>query len=205
MPNEDPSMGGPDYLCHAKNQEFYIEVTCVTADKVTAKSGLSDAPKGACYYAFLTNALRGELSNKVAQCSRLNCPCLVAITTLHLQGGVLCFGERGVEDLLTGTSKVSMKYNMVLGRAVGDPYESTSLEDSAFIRFAKGSSGKVEFARDPISGVLLCAFGYATREVVGALHPNPNHHFDRTLLPNVRFAKLADGSLDTGKLEVAWV
>jgi hypothetical protein len=100
---------------------------------------------------------------------------------------------------------MTMGFDPGLGKAIGDPYESTSLQDSAFIRFEKGPSGGVEFARNPISGVLLGAFGYARKEVVGILHPNPTHVFKRTLLPNVNFAKLVDACLKTGVLRVEWI
>jgi hypothetical protein len=202
---EDPSIGGPDFLCTAENQEFFVEVTCVTTDKVTSKSHLSDEPHGACHYGLLTNVFRGELSSKTSQCSGLNHPCLIAIATLHRQGGVKCFGEHAIEDLLTGTGKITMEYDAARGEGVGAPYESTSLQDSAFIRFGTNRDKNVEFARNPVSGVLLCAFGYADPQVVGAPHPNPNHNFDRVLLPRVRLAKLADRCLETGELIVEWV
>src|SRR5215510_12865684 len=29
-PNEDPSIGGPDFRCSADGSRFYVEVTCIT-------------------------------------------------------------------------------------------------------------------------------------------------------------------------------
>ncbi len=203
--HEDPATGGPDFICIRNGLECHVEVTCVTIEKVTRISELSDEPQGACHYGLLTEAFRGELSGKTPQCSQLGGPCLVAICTLHRQGGVKCFSKHAAGDLLTGTSKITVEYDPELGEGIGDPYESTSLQDSAFIRFAKDSSGRVEFARNPISGVLLCASGYSSKRVTGIVHPNPNHVFDRNLLPNIKFAKLTDGCLETGALTVEWI
>lgn len=203
--HEDPAQGGPDFVCASLDAEFHVEVTCVTIDKVTSVSNLSDEPQGPCHYRLLTEAFRGELSGKTRQCSQLGGPCLVSLCTLHRQGGVKCFSERAAEDLLTGTPKITMGYDAETGQGVGNLYESTSLQDSAFIRFEKDSAGTVEFARNPISGVLLCAFGYANKEGVGIIHPNPNHVFDRHLLPNIKFARLTDDSLETGELTVEWI
>jgi len=61
---EDTSKGGPDFLCSIGGELFHIEVTCVTVDKVTSKSHLSDEPHGPCGYTLLTDAFRGELSSK---------------------------------------------------------------------------------------------------------------------------------------------
>jgi hypothetical protein len=214
MSNEDPSVGGPDFLCSVNGQEFFVEVTCMTLCKVTEHSGLSDKPVGVSgeelltvdsAFCLLTGEFLGELRNKTVQCSGLKLACLVAMATLHRQGGQLCFGDDAAEDLLTGTPEIGMKYSLRTGEAIGDFYESVSLRDSSFIRFEKGQSGKVESARDPISGVLLCSFGYRSPCIVGALHPNPNRRFDRNLLPSVRFAKLADGCLNERSTTVEWI
>jgi len=39
----------------------------------------------------------------------------------------MCFGEHAIEDLLTGTGKITMKYNMLLGEGVGDPMRARNL------------------------------------------------------------------------------
>jgi hypothetical protein len=83
-------------------------------------------------------------------------------------------------------------------------YEA-ELRDSLFIRYAGTSEGTVEFARESVSGLLLCAFSVRPPQVYGVLHPNPAEVFDRGLLPDIRFARLADGFRETGELRVEWV
>jgi hypothetical protein len=204
-PNEDLSIGGPDYLCRRGDKDFYLEVTCITKDKVTEKAELDERPSSAGHYRLLTSVFRYELSQKVRQCSGLDKPCLVVLGTLHFQGGALCFRGRAVEDLLTGTGEIVIPYDSDRGEAVGDPHQITNLSNSAFIKFETCGGTKIEFARSPISAVLLCGFGCQPPVVVGALHPNPKHPFERGLLPDLKFARLADGWQQTGQIEVEWV
>lgn len=203
-PHEDVSSGGPDFLCVKNNNRFYVEVTCITKEKVTRVTTLNDSPKGDTYYRLLTKAFWGELCNKVPQCSNLDASCIVAISTLHYQVGARCFGKHAADDLLTGTSRISMKFDHEQATGMGDIYESTDLRDSAFIRFDKTLTGQIEFARNPISAVLLCPFGCLPTKVIGVLHPNPNYKFDRSLLPNIKFRRLAKG-YETNLLQVEWV
>ncbi len=208
-PYEEPSHGGPDFLCSRKGEVFYTEVTCITKEKVIRKTGLNDIFEGSAehraqYYSLLTEAFKGELCDKASQCSNLNKPCIVVIGTFHCRAGHCCFGKRGSEDLLTGTSQIAMRYDPVQGKGVGNIYETTDLRDSAFIRFQKSLNGQVECARNPISAVLLCSFNPKT-EAVGILHPNPNHCFDRNLMPDIEFVRLREGYKQTGKLNVEWI
>jgi hypothetical protein len=203
-PHEDVSSGGPDFLCMKNNKRFYVEVTCITKEKVTRETNLDDNPKGATYYCLLTETFLGELCNKVPQCSSLDASCMVAIGTLHFQAGPRCFGKHAAEDLLTGTPRISMEFDHEQARGIGDIYQSTDLRDSAFIRFDKTLTGQIECARNPISAVLLCSFGCSPTKVVGVLHPNPNYRFDRSLLPDIEFCRLAEG-YQTGKFVKEWV
>ena len=92
------------------------------------------------------------------------------------------------------------------GKAVGEPYQETDLESAAFLRPIKKEQGKwIEYARNPISAVLLCPFGTSRPNIVGVLHPNPNFLFDRKLLPKVKFGKLKEGYKTTGILQVEWI
>ena len=97
-----------------------------------------------------------------------------------------------------------MNIDVSRGEAVGGPYQSTELQDSVYIRTDKTSVTPIEEARRTISGVLLCPFGSLPLEVVGMLHPDPNHPFDRTLLPEIKFCRLAEG-YQTGRLTVEWI
>jgi hypothetical protein len=204
-PYEDPSTGGPDFVCKKGGKIFFAEVTCIEREKVTSRTHLTDKPRGETYYALLTDVFLAELCRKVTQCCNLEAACLVVIGTLHRQGGAKCFGKSAVEDLLTGTTRITMKFDPEQGRSVGDAYQTTKLIDSAFIRFQKNSRGQVEFARNPISAVLLCGFGLIPPNGVGCLHPNPNYLFDRMLLPNIEFCRLVEGCIQTDHLKVEWI
>lgn len=105
-PYEDPSRGGPDFRCTKDNECFYVEVTCISKDAATKKTGLTDAvpkPSRAQHYELLTRQIFYELRNKASQCSGLRSPGVVAICTLHFQAGCLCLGKKAAENLLTGT------------------------------------------------------------------------------------------------------
>lgn len=208
IPNDDPSHGGPDYLCARDAKQFYVEVTCITKGKAARKTGLPDLHQGCgriARFNLLTPTLLGELCNKVPQVSNLDNPCIVLVGTLHLQASAVCFYKPFVEQLLTGTPKVVCRIDPGQGRAIGEPYQVTYLSDSVFTRFEKGHDGPFEFTRKSISAILLSGFEGGSAHVVGLLHPNPKYPFDRRLLPGIEFAKLADASLETRALRVEWV
>jgi hypothetical protein len=212
-PYEDLSQGGPDFLCAKGGKTFYVEVTCITMDVATKKTTLppSYSKKGNTqFYRLLTKHILGELCRKTPQCAGLDLPCIVAVTTLHTQAGVLCFKKSACEDILTGTPQITMDINVQKGRAEGDPYQTTALSDSAFLRFSKRADGIVEYARNPISAILLCAFGQCAYganppRVKGALHPNPINPLDRTLLPAIEFCRLISGFEETDHLKFEWI
>jgi hypothetical protein len=208
QPYEDLSKGGPDFLCSKNCKRFYVETTCVTIEAATKETGLSDKPLRpvkAQYFGLMTGKFLGEICNKIHQCSNLRYPCIIAIGTLHFQAGCVCFNKRAIENILTGTTQITMKVDPKQGYGVGDIHESTSLRDSAFIRFDKTSIGQIECARDPISAILLCPFGSLPTKVIGVLHPNPNHEFDRSLLPKIEFGRLAKGWQSDGRFKVEWI
>ena len=202
-PNEDTSSGGPDFLCKKKDKSFYVETTCITKEKATQKTGLTDKPAGVEAYNPLTRAILGEICNKTPQCSNLGAPCIIAIGTLHPVVGHICFSKSHAGLLLTGSTKIATQFDSEKGRATGELYQITELEDSAFVRLTKNSHDKIECARNPVSAVFLCSFGTLPPRVLGVLHPNPNHSFDRSLLPAIKFCTLADG-YQTGQFSVEW-
>ena len=206
QPYGDLSQKGPDFVCTKDGKTFYVEVTCITIDVATKKTTLPASylkKTDAQYYRLLTEHILGELCGKTPQCAGLDLPCIVLVATLHTQAGVLCFKKLACEDILTGTTQITMDVDIQKGRAVGDPYQTTNLRDSAFLRFSKRVDGAIEYARNPISAVLLCAFGQYPISAYGLVHPNPNYPFDRSLLSGIEFAKLADG-YQNGTMKVEW-
>jgi hypothetical protein len=206
-PYEDPSRGGPDFRCAKDNKCFYVEVTCITKESATKETGLADKPPKTSrvqHYALLTRKIFYELCNKAPQCSNLRGACILVVCTLHFQAGCLCLVKRAANNLLTGTPKITLKIDVSRGEAVGNPYQSTDLQDSLFIRPDKSMLTSIEEARRTISGVLLCPFGIYSPEILGVLHSNPNHPFDRTLLPNIKFCRLAEG-YKGDNLTVEWI
>jgi hypothetical protein len=206
-PYEDLSSGGPDFLCFKDGKTFYVENTCISINAATKESGLypTDSPDiDDTAYQDMTEKFRSEISNKVPQCSKVKAPCIVVIATLHSKASVCCIDELAVEELLTGTTYITGTINTKTGEKVGDTYESARLENSAFIRPQKNSPNWIEHARNPVSAVLLCGFSSNSTNVLGCLHPNPNYIFDRILLPQIKFCRLAKG-YQTGQFTVEWI
>jgi len=206
-PFDDPSRDkNPDYYCKKNNQVFYVEATCITKEVATDNTNLDDIPKNleVTGYALLTKTFFNDVVNKTTQCSNLNAPVLLAIGTWHFSACQLCFDKGAAEDILTSTPHITVPISKVTGGPIGDTYEATDLRWSAFVRPSKTTSGEIEFARSPISGILLCPFGTKPPDIVGVLHPNPNHPFDRNLFPKIPFGRLTDGYQD-GKFGVEWI
>ncbi len=204
-PNEDLSCGGPDYFCERDGRFFYAEVTSVTRQAITRATELKDAlPEAAEDYSYATKKVMWVVKRKTPQCADQNGPRLLVIGTLHAQADV-CFDDLAAENLLTGPPGCSALIDTSSGAIVRGPLDMTELSDSLFIRRAGGPEGSIEFARSSISGVLLCAFSIRPPQVYGVLHPNPAVAFDRGLLPDIKFARLADGFLETDEPKVEWI
>lgn len=205
-PYEDMSTGGPDYICFKDGKHFYMEVTCLTIEAVTKKSGLEQVPVPGKTTSFglLTDMVFGVLCDKTPQCSGLDAACIVAVATLHFSAGQLCFHKHLAEDVLTGTPHIAIPINTQRGEPAGEGYQATNLQSAAFIRPTRNPSGFIENARNPISAVLLCSFGCVERDIIGLIHPNPNHVFDRSLLADIEFCRLKDG-YKQGQIDVEWI
>ncbi len=206
-PHDELSSGGPDFLCSKNERSFYVEVTCVSIEAATKDSGLNPfhSPDVDDYaYEDMTDKFRYEVCNKTPQCNKVKAPCVVVVATLHSQASDCCFDELAAEELLTGTTYITRKINTNTSEPIGNTYEITRLENSAFIRPSKDSPKWIEHARNPVSAVLLCGFGSFSPNIVGCLHSNPNYPFDRILLPQIKFCRLAEG-YQAGRFEVEWI
>lgn len=200
MPNADLSAKkkAPDFRCTQEGQLFYVEVTCVDSDRATRVTSLEPKPEAmAKAYAFadINQALFEKLEKKHAQCKHLEHPVLVAIGTLHFHASALTFHDRFVRELLTGKGYVSANLSHVK-----KTFLSTQLEYASFLQ-QDALTGEIVTIHKAVSGLLLCGFGCEPSIVNGLLHPEPSHVFDRCLLKNVPFFRLASG-YDAGQLSV---
>ncbi len=187
----------PDFKCEKDNNYFYVDATCVMKDTATRRSTLDDVPHNqrASSYSLLTEAYFRKADKKASQFENLNAPCMIAIGTLHFQGGALCFNKNSAEEILTGQSGIGIQISKRTGGAVGEPYNSTSLEAAPFLNARKiiCDEPRIQPVRQTISAVLLCPFGTHPVEYIGILHPKPYYEFDRDLLPCIKFCRLKAG------------
>ncbi|MBN2376881.1 MAG: hypothetical protein JXD22_10795 [Sedimentisphaerales bacterium] len=156
------------------------------------------------WYGLLTRKILQEAANKTPQCSGLDKPCLLAIGTWHFSAGQVCFDKSSVENILTGTPRITMNIDKETGGAIGNSYLTTDLGDTTFVRPSKNRLDKIDFVRLPISAILLCPFGTRPTNILGLLHPKPNHPFDRKILPQIEFCRLKD-KYEQGIYETEWI
>lgn len=209
---EPYSLGGndpnPDFKCQKDGKLFYVDATCVMKDTATRRTKLDDIPdnqKGT-FYSLLTEAYFKKAGKKVSQFENLNAPCMIAIGTLHFQAGVLCFDKKSAEEVLTGKTGISGRISRQTGRAVGKPYQSSSLEAALFLKARKiiCDEPRIQPVWQTISAVLLCPFGTHPVKCLGVLHPKPYYEFDRGLLPDIEFCRLKAG-WEEGNITTEWI
>jgi len=206
-PAESLSAGGPDFMCRKGRIESYVEAACITKPKATDETGLSDFPQSrveAGFYTLMTKGFFQKVTGKTRQCSSLGAPAIVAIATLHFNASARCFRRNAVAQLLTGKTCVTIPIGLDGGTIARQIHESTRLELAAFLRPSSDPLEAMEHARSPVSALLLCGLGCNPPNVVGVLHPNPNHPLDRLLLPNIPFVRLVDG-YKRGSMHTEWI
>jgi len=197
--HEDPSTGGPDFLCKKEHMSFLVEVTSMKTTTVEQASGLKNTPsQGATSFSLITHVLRNTASNKAFQLSGFEVPRILAVTTEHIDGSVL-FGPGAAKILLTGETKISYP--------IDSPESSTqvitNLNDSIFFRFRK--NGSVEPCRQSISVILLVHILGCSCWIVGILHPEPAVAFDIKLLPEIPFLRIANWPFLNTAINLEWV
>ncbi len=165
-PNEDLTGRAQacDFRCVQGGKTFLTEVTCLSIAKVTKATGLPDEADGkACYYGSLNDAIFEASRKKTPQCAGLGHPVLVAVGTFHFQASALCFSEHNLQMLLTGEELITQRVDTRTGQSVGDIYLSTKLWSATFLR--PNEETGMEYARCPISAMLLCGFGCSPFQV----------------------------------------
>jgi hypothetical protein len=196
--HEDPSTGGPDFLCKKDHGSFLLEVTSVKTTTVEQASGLRNAPSpGATSFSLITHVLRNTTSNKASQLSGFQVPRILSVTTEHIDGSVL-LGPDAAKTLLTGDTQLTF--------SIDSPERSTEvvthLNDSVFFRFRK--DGSVEPCRQSISAILLVHILQGSCEIVGILHPAPAIPFDIELLSEIPFLRIANWPFRGTAINMEW-
>jgi hypothetical protein len=152
-------------------------------------------------YAPLNREIFSACREKTPQCANLPFATLLAVGTFHWQASCLCVEKHHLRDILTGTRLITQKVDMRTGNAVGEIYETTSLERAAFVR--PDPQEDMAFARLPVSGILICGFAVQPPKVYGILHPTPARPFDRRLLPRIEFGRLTI-DCQSGTMSTEW-
>lgn len=203
-PNEKltGACGGPDFCCTAGEWHFYVEVTCISIDTAERKSGIEVGPREFSPFNLMgmTEAIFAECQNKAPQCANLDGPALVAVGTFHSTAAMVGFDKVLVNCVLTGKTKMAWDINIQTGEE-SETYQVTELKAAAFLRPDKAQ--EVDFARNSISGVLLCAVGLGSMRTLGVLHPNPARPFDPALLPKIEFGQV-EIDRSSKQLRVHW-
>jgi len=191
----------PDYLCFIRDHRFYVEVTCISKDVATAKTGIPDEPHGLTGCQPLTDSIFGKCRGKARQCGNLDVPALIAVGTFHTFAAMLSFTKPCVNSVLTGKTGLGWTMDTHTGKKVDDGCVVTELDSAAFL--CCDETQEIGYARSSISGLLLCGLGSEPIRILGILHPNPARPFDPAVLPQVEFGELVvDGTL--GELRVMW-
>ena len=136
-PNEDldGSSQQPDFACTKSGAKFFVEVTCISIDKVVEETHLPyPTESGARHYSMLNDSFWSACKGKAKQCSGLDHPTLVAVGTFHTAASVLCVSKPHVDMLLTGETKIAWNIDVRTGGPVGDTFLQTELYSAAFLR-----------------------------------------------------------------------
>jgi len=199
----DPNSRGPDFRCSIDGHTFYVEVTCVSIDSATKKTGIPEGGHNELrpFNIFgMTQAIFQKCGPKTKQCDDLDAPVLVAIGTFHSYAALASFKRFLIASVLTGKFNISWTVDTSTGQQIGDTVDSTTLDSSSFLRLNK--SGEVESYRSPVSGVLLCGLSLAS-DFIGVLHPNPCRPFDPSCLPGIVFGSV-EIDQENHRLGVRW-
>lgn len=199
---EVPGTGGPDFLCESSGERFLVEVTTITRETTTRRSGLSESPDQRFgTYGSIMRAIKKKADKKAAQVAGYELPVLVFVVTLHYQASVLCLSCLHVEQLLIGSTGFGITIDAKRGEAVGKPYSTAALDHPVF--FGEGTTTP---ARRHISGILLGGFGLVPPKCVvkGVVHPDPVRPIDIACLPDLRWCMLEPWPSIDGTLGVTW-
>jgi hypothetical protein len=200
----DPNSPGPDFRCSIRDRPFYVEVTCISIDSATKKTGIPEGGHNELrpFKIFgMTQAIFQKCGPKTKQCEDLDAPVLVAIGTFHSDAALASLKPVLIGSVLTGKMNLSWTVDTTTGQQIGETQESTTLDSAAFLRL-NDETDEVEPIRSPVSGVLLCGLTLSA-DFIGVLHPQPCRPFDPSWLPKIEFGSV-EIDQPNRQLRVVW-
>ena len=205
---EDLKKGGVDFRCKSKDgTEFVSEVTCLETGTVAKRSKLKNEFPEVGFggtFDMITDKLFWKVLNKEDQVSGYGCPQILIITCEH-NGSNILLGDAGAEFLLTGDQEIVEPIDKSEKNSkLGNVYSVTNLKNAVFFRL---KNGKLESCRRSISAILLFSVSpnQTFSEIVGLLHPDPEHKFPICIFPSIPFLKLRRWPPKNGKIDPEWV
>lgn len=202
---ETPESGGVDFRCKIRSSEFVVEVTHLDTEAVVRASGVkNEIPKNISVgsHGWITDLLRRTVSSKTKQISGYDCPRMLVIASEHQDAMSLMSSRIAAEFLLTSDTKISIPDPRLYPKPF--PKLETSLEESVFFRFQKGTDN-LELCRQSISAILLCAIYEIDTRIVGLLHPGPTHEFPIHYLPSIPFVRVKEFPFEDNCIHTEWV
>ena len=201
-PNEDLNTGkaAPDFRCSCSGYEFFVEVACITIAAAEDKTGISDGTPHRGAVRMLNQAIFQKCVKKARQAGFVNAPVLVAVGTWHNQAAMEFSDMAMLNTLLTGDQLHTWGFNAQTGEEIS-PHQSTNLYPAIFLKHDEDFHAMP--AREPISGLLLCAFGMPGIAPVILLNPNACRPFQVAALPDLSFG-MATYDRSQGFLSVHW-
>ncbi len=192
--------GGVDFRVRTADSEFVVEVTSVSQNTFTKKSGVPTKFKSSKVFTVSSRGaarqIRQEAFDKAKQMSGYNCPAILIVTSEHLQYGHILQNKKapfGASMFMTSPPGIAIEHNQkIRDDDTQTPISFTSenatnLEYSLFLKF--NERGRIEFCRKQISAVLLFYIRKHEVSIVGLLHPKPIYRFSHKILPSVPFMK----------------
>jgi len=170
--SDKPGSGGPDFKFGDNKKSIYVEVTNLSKELVSKKTGLSNMPTNfKCYwFGLLTQIVKRKVISKAGQLKDIGSPQILFVTTLHFQASAFLVERKHLENLLTSDPKIAIPISPQEYSSGDDPYQIIDFEHSIFT-----CSKSLITSRSHLSAVLVGGFGVMTKDVqvFGLLNPNP--------------------------------
>lgn len=195
-----PGVIGPDLRCVVRGEVFFVEVTNIAREVMTAVTGMPDTELFKGNHGCPADRLHREITGKAVQGAGLDAPYLVFPTTLHWNASSLLTHRGHLEAVLHSRTYLAGEFDTERGEILEPLREETDLKRAAFT-----ATGSATPLRTHVSGALFGPFGLYPGgiDVHGILNPVADHPFDPGLLPDVPFCRFRTWPPDH-RIQVEW-